>query len=182
MTVDGDRIGSAELNDTTAPSAGAGPVRTIVPDSGSPPTTDAASSVNDASAVVSDTFSVALRELLAPTTAVMVADPAATADAVNVALRAPAGMLTVVGTVATAALLDDIEAVTPDAGAASPSVNVPCTVFPGSTVFAFNEMSASVAADAGVDGDVGDEDELQAASMRLTVTVAVATIVVFTTE
>jgi len=135
--------------------------------------------VSDASAVVRETVNVALRALLAPTVAEIVAEPAARADAVNVAVRAPAGTLTEEGTVATAALLEDIVTVTPLAGATSTSVNVPCTVLPGRTVEAFSERSANVADDIGVEGEVGDDDELHAASIMHSTTVAVATIVAF---
>jgi hypothetical protein len=179
VTVGGTKTGSAASNETTAPPAGAGPVRTIVPESGSPPTTDGALMVSDTSEVVRETVNVALRALLAPTVAEIVAEPAARADAVKVAVRAPAGMLTVEGTVATAALLDDIMTVTPLAGATSASVMVPCTVLPGRTVEAFSERSDNVADDIGVDGAVGDDDELQAASIMLSTTVAVATSVAF---
>ena len=67
--------------------------------------------------------------------AVIVAVPGATAVTVNVALEDPAGIVTVPGTVATAALLLDNAMLTLPLGAAL-SETVPCVVDPAGTVAA----------------------------------------------
>ena len=134
VTLAGRVAGSAPDSATLAPPEGAGADRVTVPMTDSPPTTLALSRVS----AVSDTFAVTVSVgdcmLLPFIDAVIEAVPTATAVTVNVALDAPAGTVTVGGTVATAALLLASARLTPPAGATAASVTVPCPLPPAATL------------------------------------------------
>lgn len=137
ITVAGATSGSAAVNDTVAPTAGAAAVRVTVPVTFVPPTTVVAFNTMEASAASrAVTVSAADCADVPLSDAAMVAVPIATPVTVNEALDAPAAIATVAGTVTTAGLLLDSEMLTPAAGAAVVIVTVPCPLAPADTVVA----------------------------------------------
>jgi hypothetical protein len=116
--------------ETTAPPAGAAPVSVAVPVTWFPPTTLFVLSEIEESAGPEVTVNVGDLLLLPLNDAVIVAVPAATPNTANVALEEPAGIMTDVGTVATAGLLLDSEILAPPVDAAAERVTVPCPLLP----------------------------------------------------
>ena len=116
-------------NETTSPPAGADPERKTVPVTGFPPSTVAGETLTDAGPMGGGggvTVSVALR-VAPPNAPVIVADVDAVTDVVltaNAALEAPAGTVTLPGTVATLELLDRVTTA-PPAGAARSGTRFP---------------------------------------------------------
>src|SRR5215203_3276724 len=134
-------------NETTSPPAGAPPERKTVPVTGFPPSTVAGETLRDAGPMGGGggvTVSVALR-VSPPNAPVIVADVDAVTDAVltlNVALKAPAGTVTLAGTVATLVLLDSVRTAPPE-GAALVRLAVPCEVLPPTTLAGLSAIPAS---------------------------------------
>lgn len=75
----------------------------------------------------------------------MVDEETETVDAVNVALVAPEGTVTLPGTVATPVLLLESETTAPPEGAADVRVTVPCEVLPPTTLVGATEIPAKLA-------------------------------------
>jgi hypothetical protein len=100
----------------------------------------------------------------------MVAVPAVTAPTVNVALEAPAWIVTDVCTVATVGLLLDSATLAPAVGAAAVRLTVPCPLLPAARSVAFSATldTASVV----VVGPVDESDPLH----RIMATVATAAV------
>jgi hypothetical protein len=131
---------------TTAPPAGALPVRVTVPVELFPPTTDVGVLVRVES-TGGFTTSVAVR--LTPSVAVMVTEvPAVTVLVVmvNVADVLPAGTFTLAGTTAAAVLLLCNETAAPPVGAAADSVTVPVEFAPPVTDVGFKVSDDAVTA------------------------------------
>ena len=138
--------------ETAKPPAGAGDVSVTVPCDEAPPVTlagFAARVESDAGGGGADggvTVSVALR--VAPPYAPLIVrdvDVDAVTDVVltvNVALNAPAGMVTLAGTVATVLLLDRVTTAPPE-GAAFVRLAVPCEVLPPTTLAGLRAIPAS---------------------------------------
>ena len=82
-----------------------------------------------------------------------VAVPGATATSVNVALDAPAWIVTGVCTVATAVLLLDSETAVPPVGAATVRLTVPCALLPAATL---DTLSATLDTAGTAAGAVGE--------------------------
>jgi hypothetical protein len=135
-------------NETTSPSAGAAPERKTVPVTGFPPSTVAGETPRDAGPMGGGggvTVSVELR-VTPPNAPVIVADVDAVTDgvlAVNVALKAPAGTVTLAGTVAALVLLLDSVTTAPPEGAALVRLAVPCEVLPPTTLAGLSAIPAS---------------------------------------
>jgi len=164
-----------ELNITTAPPAGAGALRVTVHTLGVPPTTllRLSVSVRVFTAVTVKTAVALVLPCVAVIVEVVFAETANDV-AVNVAVVAPAGTVTVAGTVAAAVLLDVSETIVPPAGAAAPSVTVPVEVLPPVTVDGYK-----VSAIAGiiVSVDVFDTPKVAViVAFTLAVTVVVETV------
>ena len=137
--------------ETAKPPAGAGDVSVTVPCDEAPPVTLAGLTAT----VESDaggggggggvTVSVALRAA-PPNAPLIVRDVDAVTDAVltvNVALKAPAGTVTLAGTVAALVLLLDSVTTAPPEGAALVRLAVPCEVLPPTTLAGLSAIPAS---------------------------------------
>ena len=127
-------------NCTTAPPAGAGPLRVTVPVAVLPPQTEVGLIVSDWSVTLGEglTVRVAVREM-PPADAVivtLVALETACVETVKFALVAPAGTVTVLGTVATLVLLLRFTTNPPD-GAGAVRVTVPVLLLPPTTLVGF---------------------------------------------
>jgi hypothetical protein len=134
VTLAGTVTGSFPVNVTNAPPAGAAAVRVTVAVTVLPPTTVEALRASDRPAGGA-AVTVSCGETAFPfSDAVIVMLPDATAVIVKVPVVAPAATVTDAGTVATAALLLDSETMEPPAGAAAPTVTVPWTVAPATTL------------------------------------------------
>jgi hypothetical protein len=135
-------------NETTSPPAGAPTERKTVPVTGFPPSTDAGETPSDAGPMGGGggvTVSVALR-VTPPKAPVIVADVDAVTEAVltvNVALKAPAGTVTLAGTAAALVLLLDSVTTAPPEGAALVRLAVPCEVLPPTTLAGLSAIPAS---------------------------------------
>ena len=138
-------------NETTSPPAGAPTERKTVPVTGVPPSTVAGETLRDAGPMGGSggvTVSVALR-VVPPNAPLIVRDVDAVTDVVltvNVALKAPAGTVTLAGTVAALVLLLDSVTTAPPAGAAFVRLAVPCDVLPPTTLCGLSAIPASEAA------------------------------------
>jgi hypothetical protein len=152
VTVGGTVSESLADIDTSAPPAGAAAESVTVALIGFPPTTVDALNETDATIVMAVTVSGADCLLVPLSDAVIVTVPGATAAICMAAVEARAGIVTAVGTVATAGLLLDRETLTPPIDAAAPRVIVPCTVPPATTLVAFNVTSDNK--DVGLVGEV----------------------------
>jgi hypothetical protein len=134
VTLETTVTGPLPASETLAPPAGAGPDKVTAPLSVSPPRMVPVVRVTDTSVARAVTVSAGDCMVLVPIVAVTAADPGPTALKVKVALDDPAGMFSVAGTVATAALLLASVTMAPAAGAAALSVTVPCPVVPAMTL------------------------------------------------
>jgi hypothetical protein len=128
-------------NCTTTPPAGAGPLRVTVPVAVLPPQTEVGLIVSDWSVTLGAglTVRVAVRETL-PAEAVivtLVALETARVETVKFALVAPAGTITVLGTVATFVLLLLRFTTNPPDGAGAVRVTVPVLLLPPTTLVGF---------------------------------------------
>ncbi len=128
-------------NCTTAPPAGAGPLRVTVPVAVLPPQTEVGLIVSDWSVTLGAglTVRVAVRET-PPAEAVivtLVALETACVETVKFALVAPAGTITVLGTVATFVLLLLRFTTNPPDGAGAVRVTVPVLLLPPTTLVGF---------------------------------------------
>ena len=129
-------------NCTTTPPAGAGPLRVTVPVAVLPPQTEVGLIVSDWSATPDEgglTVRVAVRET-PPADAVivtLVALETARVEMVKFALVAPAGTVTVLGTVATFVLLLLRLTTNPPDGAGPLRVTVPVLLLPPTTLVGF---------------------------------------------
>ena len=126
---------------TTAPPAGAGPLRVTVPVAVLPPQTEVGLIVSDWSVTLGEglTVRVAVRET-PPAEAVivtLVALETARVETVKFALVAPAGTVTVLGTVATFVLLLLRFTTNPPDGAGAVRVTVPVLLLPPTTLVGF---------------------------------------------
>jgi hypothetical protein len=123
-----------EVNVTTAPPAGAGPSRVIVPVEGAPPTTEIGSRPTEVRAGAV-TVKVAVRVTLLKTAVIVTSVSALTpaVAAVKVAVVAPAATVTDAGTWAMAVLLELRLTTKPPVGAEPLSVTVPVEAPPPST-------------------------------------------------
>jgi hypothetical protein len=140
--------------DTAKPPAGAGDVSVTAPCDEAPPVTLAGftatveSDAGGGGAGGGVTVSVALRAV-PPNAPLIVRDVDAVTDAVltvNVALKAPAGTVTLAGTVAALVLLLDSVTTAPPEGAALVRLAVPCDVLPPATLAGLSAIPASDAA------------------------------------
>ena len=138
-----DTLARLELlrNCTTAPPAGAGPLRVTVPVAVLPPHTVVGLIVSDWSVTLGEglTVRVAVREM-PPAEAVivtLVALETACVETVKFALVAPAGTVTVLGTVATFVLLLLRFTTNPPDGAGAVRVTVPVLLLPPTTLVGF---------------------------------------------
>jgi len=138
-----DTLARLELlrNCTTAPPAGAGPLRVTVPVAVLPPHTVVGLIVSDWSVTLGEglTVRVAVRET-PPAEAVivtLVALETARVETVKFALVAPAGTVTVLGTVATFVLLLLRFTTNPPDGAGAVRVTVPVLLLPPTTLVGF---------------------------------------------
>ncbi len=141
VTLAGTVAASVLDSDTTAPPAGAAPVKATVPVTRFPPTTLGALSAIDAIATELVTVSVGDCRLPPLTVAVIVAVPGASAVTMNVALEEPAAIVTGVCTFATEGLLLDSETVAPVGGADAVRLTVPSSRVPAATLVALNAMA-----------------------------------------
>jgi len=135
-------------NETTSPPAGALPERKTVPVTGFPPSTVAGETLRDAGPTGGGcgvTVSVALRVAppYAPLIVTDVDDVTEVVLTVNVALKAPAGTVTLAGTVAALVLLLDSVTTAPPEGAALVRLAVPCDVLPPTTLAGLSAIPAS---------------------------------------
>src|SRR5215203_2719182 len=134
--------------ETAKPPAGAGDVSVTVPCDEAPPVTLAgftATVESDAGGGGGVTVSVALRAV-PPNAPLIVRDVEAVTDAVltvNVALKAPAGTVTLAGTVAALVLLLDSVTTAPPEGAALVRLAVPSEVLPPTTLAVLSAIPAS---------------------------------------
>jgi hypothetical protein len=138
-----DTLARLELlrNCTTTPPAGAGPLRVTVPVAVLPPQTEVGLIVSDWSVTLGAglTVRVAVREM-PPAEAVivtLVALETACVETVKFALVAPAGTVTVLGTVATFVLLLLRFTTNPPDGAGAVRVTVPVLLLPPTTLVGF---------------------------------------------
>jgi len=139
-----DTLARLELlrNCTTTPPAGAGPLRVTVPVAVLPPQTEVGLIVSDWSVTLGEglTVRVAVRET-PPAEAVivtLVALETARVETVKFALVAPAGTVTVLGTVATFVLLLLRFTTNPPDGAGAVRVTVPVLLLPPTTLVGFS--------------------------------------------
>jgi hypothetical protein len=175
VTVARTLAGSVPDNTTSAPPAGALPVRVAVPVTGFPPTTlDALSTIED-SVTACEARTVSTEDCrLAPfKDAVIVIVPVVNADTVNVALDAPAAMVTAGATVATAGLLLDSDTLIPPADAAPVSVTLPCVLPPGDALVAFSATPDTVAVGVGA---VADPEPLHRINVVVTSRIAASVV------
>lgn len=174
VTLAGTVAPSVLDSDTTAPPAGAAPVRATVPVTRFPPTTLDALSAIDAIAAALVTVSIGDCRLAPPRVAVIIAVPGAMAVTMKVALEEPAAIVTGVCTVATEVLLLDSETVAPPDGAAAVRLTVPSPRLPAATLVAL-KVTPDTAADVPVVGPVAEPEpqsnnEIAAAIVMTSVT------------
>jgi hypothetical protein len=120
-----------EVNVTTAPPAGAAPVRVTVPVTATPPVAAETLVVRlemEAPSGVTVTVAVPVDPLAEAVMVAFVLGTTEPAVTVNVAVRAPAATVTETGTLATAALLDERLTTLPPTGALVERVTVPVVV------------------------------------------------------
>ncbi len=139
VTLPGTVTGSAAVNETAAPPAGAAPLNVTVPVVEPPPITAVTASVRAVSVTGGPAaVTVSADDWLPLNVAVIVVGPAPTVVTAKTVLEEPAGTVTVAGTVATAVLLLVSDTAAPPAAAAPERITVPETAVPTVTLDELN--------------------------------------------